>query len=76
MRAVLEHGPLDVVFCSHRGFEGVRRISDLWNGALLDRVVHVKMWRTQPEGDLRDWLFQQWTKVDDFASEGVAPSVS
>ena len=74
VRAVLEHGALDVVFCAHRGFEGVRRISDLWNGALLDRVVHVKMWRSQPEGDLRDWLFQQWKQVDAFASEGISPS--
>ena len=72
--AVLEHGALDVVFCAHRGFEGVRRISDLWNGALLDRVVYVKLWRARPQGDLNDWLFQQWKRVDDFALEDAPPS--
>lgn len=72
---VLEQTPMDVVFCAHTGFEGVRRMSDLWNGTLLDQTVHVKLWRATPPRDDRDaWLQEQWLDVDAFVGAHAHPA--
>ena len=70
VRAVLTETPLDVVFCAHRGFEGVKGLADLWNGELLDRTIEVKLWRTSspPLSSLEDWLMAQWLQVDAVAA--------
>ena len=60
----------DLVFCAHTGFEGVRRLSDLWNGGLIGRAIRVRFWR-RPWKDVpsdRDdrvaWLLDEWQRVD------------
>jgi 1-acyl-sn-glycerol-3-phosphate acyltransferase len=69
--ALLDHAPdVDVVFCGHVGFDGVRRLGDLWNGALVGRALRVTLWRcprasipTDREGRV-DWLYEQWARRD------------
>jgi len=69
--ALLDAAPdADVVVCGHVGFDGVRRLGDLWNGALVGRAVHVTFWRcpratipTDRAGQT-DWLYTQWERLD------------
>ncbi len=70
----------DIVFLAHRGLEGFARLGDLWRGAMVGRVVHVKFWRV-PSSDVptgrsarAEWLFDHWAHVDDWvgAADGVA----
>jgi len=69
--ALLEACPgTDVVFGAHAGFESASRASDLWNGALLGKVIRARFWRVPaaaiPEGrEARtEWLYEQWSEVD------------
>lgn len=71
---------VDIVFLAHRGLEGFARLGDLWRGAMVGRVVHVKFWRV-PSSDVpsgrsarAEWLFDHWADVDDWvgAADGVA----
>lgn len=61
---------VDVAFCAHTGLDGIRRMSDLTNGALLRRTVRVRFWRVPaariPQGFAarRRWLFAQWGEID------------
>ena len=72
---LLDHGTgADVVFLAHAGFDGVRRISDLWNGVLIGRTVRVACWRcpwasvpADREGRI-DWLFREWERLDAWVS--------
>jgi 1-acyl-sn-glycerol-3-phosphate acyltransferase len=64
----------DVVFMAHAGFDGVRRISDMWNGVLIGRTVRVAFWRCRRasipasrEGRI-DWLFREWERLDAWVS--------
>ncbi len=64
----------DVVFLAHVGFDGVRRISDLWSGILIGRTLRVAFWRcprssvpTDREGRI-DWLFGEWERLDAWVS--------
>lgn len=60
----------DVVVMAHTGFEGVRRLSDVWNGVLVGRTIRVSFWRrpwasvpTSQEGR-RGWLLDEWDRLD------------
>lgn len=60
----------DLVVLGHTGFEGIERLSDLINGALIGRVIEVRFWRISREQiptdtpALRTWLIEQWTTLD------------
>lgn len=62
--------PLDVVIMAHTGLEGVRRIPDLWSGALVGRTLRIAFWRLPgaaiPAGrEARiDWIYDQWERLD------------
>ncbi len=64
----------DVVFLAHVGFDGVRRIHDLWSGILIGRTVRVALWRcpragVPPDREGRiDWLFREWERLDAWVS--------
>ena len=69
----------DVVFMAHAGFDGVRRISDMWNGVLIGRTVRVAFWRCRRasipadrEGRI-DWLFREWERLDAWVSGHQSP---
>lgn len=65
----------DVVFCAHTGFEGVRRLGDLWNGVLVGRRIRIAFWRVAwadvPAGreERVAWLFDQWQRLDRWVGE-------
>ncbi len=60
----------DVVFLAHRGFEGIKALSDLFDGSMIGRAIQVELWRVpsgeipQDIADLRVWLYEQWQRVD------------
>jgi len=62
----------DVVFCAHRGFEGVATFRDLLGGRLVHATVCVRFWRVpygeipQGRGAQMEWLFTQWRRMDDW----------
>lgn len=64
----------DVVVLAHVGFEGIRRLGDLFNGALIDRTLHVAMWRIRArdiprDEDARiDWIYSTWQTVDNWVA--------
>lgn len=69
----------DAVFCAHSGLEGAATLAGLFNGQLLDRVVHVAFWGVAHEDLPRDtearmdWLIEQWTRVDAFVAAHARP---
>ena len=71
---------LDVVFCAHTGFENVKALTDLFNGSLTERLIRVSFRREphqrrpQQPPELRRWLFDQWTQVDDNVTASLAAS--
>ncbi len=69
--ALIEAAPTaDVLFVSHVGFDGVRRISDVWNGVLLRKTIKVSIRRVprseipKHERERATWLFHEWARVD------------
>ncbi len=60
----------DVLLFGQVGFEGVRRVRDLWNGALIGRTLRVEFWRRPwaevPAGreDRIEWLYREWEALD------------
>lgn len=71
--AVLDGAPdADVVVLAHQGFDGLRLISDIWDGALVGRTIRVRFSRTpRPElpGDRAGrvaWLDAAWADADDW----------
>lgn len=64
----------DIAVCAHVGLEGAASFGELWNGALVGRVVHVRV--TVFSGDALpasrdgkvDWLFERWREVDAFVA--------
>jgi 1-acyl-sn-glycerol-3-phosphate acyltransferase len=69
--ALLAAAPaLDVVVCAHTGLEGASHFTDLIDGCLLDRTVHVQLRRIRrteiPAGHDAQvaWLNDQWRQVD------------
>jgi 1-acyl-sn-glycerol-3-phosphate acyltransferase len=68
----------DVVFCAHFGFDGVVDLRDFLRGSLVGRSVKVRFWRvpfasipTTRDGR-RDWLFENWTRVDEWVGKQKA----
>jgi 1-acyl-sn-glycerol-3-phosphate acyltransferase len=69
--AVLDGAPeTDVVLMAHQGFDGMRLISDIWDGELAGRVIRVRFTRIPaaeiPAGrDERvEWLDNVWLEMD------------
>jgi 1-acyl-sn-glycerol-3-phosphate acyltransferase len=86
---ILEVAPdADVVVCSHAGFEGAASLAEIWNGALINRVIRVRF-RRIPHAEIpetRDarvaWLLEEWRRVGTWvennqsASTALSPSPS
>jgi 1-acyl-sn-glycerol-3-phosphate acyltransferase len=77
--ALIEAAPeADVLFVSHIGFDGVRRLSDVWNGELLGKTIRVSLRRVSrdeiPRGEHERaaWLFHEWARVDAWVNEQVS----
>ena len=69
--ALLEARPdVDVAFLAHVGFEGTASLSDIWNGKLVGRTIHLRFWRVPSAAiphtpDARvEWLDGQWARID------------
>lgn len=60
----------DVVFMACVGFEGVRGLADVWDGALVGRTVRVAFWRRRWDGVPADapgrvaWIRREWEALD------------
>ncbi len=74
-----ENRGADVVFLAHTGFEGVRTLSDVWNGALVGRRLKVSLWRrpwaeVPAEREARAaWLLREWEALDAWVSRHREP---
>ena len=61
---------VDVAFLAHAGFEGTASLSDIWNGKLVGRTIHLCFWRVPSAAiphapDARvEWLDAQWARID------------
>jgi len=73
--ALLDAAPdVDVVMCAHTGFEGAASLKEIWNGALLDRLIRVRFRRIPrreiPAGheERIHWLREQWKLVGDWVA--------
>jgi 1-acyl-sn-glycerol-3-phosphate acyltransferase len=70
----------DLVVCAHRGLGGVRRVADLWNGALLDRRIDVRFWRIPAvqspisADDTAALLAREWRRLDRWVAPPAAPA--
>eukprot|EP00698_Gefionella_okellyi_P017647 TRINITY_DN5199_c0_g2_i1.p1 TRINITY_DN5199_c0_g2~~TRINITY_DN5199_c0_g2_i1.p1 ORF type:complete len:328 (+),score=66.27 TRINITY_DN5199_c0_g2_i1:43-1026(+) len=72
--AMIDAAPeADVVFCAHTGFEGFANVEHVWGGGMVGVEVRVKFWRvaakdipTEKQARVH-WLFDQWSKMDEFA---------
>ena len=81
--AVLDGAPdTDVVLMAHQGFDGMRLISDIWDGELAGRVIRVRFTRI-PAGDVpagRDerleWLDNVWLEMDSWIASHMTTPVS
>lgn len=62
----------DVIFGAHSGLEGFATVGQLLSGSVVGRTIRVEFWRIdaadipQARDQLVDWLFEQWSRVDDF----------
>ena len=77
--ALLDGAPnADVLVIAHHGFDGLRLVSDIWRGGLVDLVVRVRITRVPrsavPAGDAAraDWLYDLWQDVDDWLEKRFA----
>lgn len=69
--ALLESAPrADVLLFGHTGLEGLASLPDFASGELLDRRIHVQLWRI-PAAEIpvdsevrRRWLFARWAEID------------
>jgi 1-acyl-sn-glycerol-3-phosphate acyltransferase len=79
--ALLEAAPgADVVIGAHTGFEGMRSLADLGNGALLGRRIRVRFERI-PAAAIPaaraarvEWIFEQWARLDAWLEANVEPA--
>ena len=74
--ALLDGAPdADVLVVAHRGFDGLRLISDIWGGGLVGLLVEVRVTRvpraTVPEdpGERAAWVYDLWQELDDWLEE-------
>lgn len=70
----------DIVFCAHTGLERSSTFKDSFNGSLVGTDVYIRFWgepaSALPDGDdaRKEWLFEQWKKIDDYVEEHSKPS--
>ncbi len=79
--ALLDHaGKADIVFCAHTGLEHSSSFKDSFNGSLVGTHAYIKFWGVHTEDIPADeegrkqWLFEQWKKVDDYIESRQAKS--
>lgn len=60
------------VFCAHFGFEAAAKAINFLNGSLINKTVHIKLWKipfeeipTTPEQQI-EWLYEHWAKIDEW----------
>jgi len=60
----------DVIICAHTGFEGAASLAQIWNGALINRVIRVHFRRisrnqipTERDAQIA-WILREWQRVD------------
>jgi hypothetical protein len=62
----------DAIFLAHTGFEGADTFRAVLSGALVGRTIRLCFWRVpfaqipQEPSARAAWLFEQWTRVDDW----------
>ena len=69
--AILEGAPdADILVIGHTGFDGLRRMSEIWDGVLVGREIRVRI-RRIPRADVPEdadgrvaWLFDTWLELD------------
>lgn len=69
--AILDGAPeADIVVLGHTGFDGLRRMSEIWDGVLVGRDLRVRL-RRIPRADVPlehdarvAWLFDTWIELD------------
>ena len=69
--AILEGAPdADILVVGHTGFDGLRRMSEIWDGVLVGRDIRVRI-RRIPRADVPldadarvAWLFDTWLELD------------
>ncbi len=77
--AILDGAPdADVLVLGHTGFDGLRRLSEIWDGVLVGREIHVRFRRipraavpTDPDGRVA-WLFDVWQELDGWVGAQLA----
>lgn len=59
---------VDVVIFEHTGFDDIRSLTHLFNGALVNKTIHIRIRRIKssniPKVHRDIWLFQQWSEID------------
>ena len=74
--AILDGAPdADVIAMGHVGFDGLRLISEIWQGVLVGREIRVRF-RRIPRADIPAdadgrvaWLFDTWLEMDGWIGE-------
>ena len=74
--AILDGAPdADVLVMGHVGFDGLRRMSEIWQGVLVGRELRVRFRRIprahipqDPDGQVA-WLFDTWLELDGWIGE-------
>jgi 1-acyl-sn-glycerol-3-phosphate acyltransferase len=69
--AILEGAPdADILVIGHTGFDGLRRMSEIWDGVLVGREIRVRLRRIpraevplDPDARVA-WLFDAWLELD------------
>jgi 1-acyl-sn-glycerol-3-phosphate acyltransferase len=69
--AILEGAPdADILVVGHTGFDGLRRMSEIWDGVLVGREIRVRI-RRIPRSEVPldaearvGWLFDTWLELD------------
>lgn len=62
----------DVIFAAHSGLEGFATVKEMMSGSVVGRTIRVKFWRVRSADVPRsreqftEWLFDQWSLVDEF----------
>lgn len=73
---LLDEAPeMDVIFCSHAGFENAASLAKVWSGAFVNQTIRVRFDRIPrskipEEHDVRvAWLLEEWRRVDSWVGD-------